>query len=88
VERSPIFSRLRPRFETQYGREQMSITARERACVRCRRRCQSLAEAGKGRKKEGAHLVQGREAGAVALDAADLAQGLLERRAEGYGAIL
>lgn len=32
VAMSPIFSRFSFRSDTQYGREQMSMTARERAC--------------------------------------------------------
>jgi hypothetical protein len=31
VDKSPIFSRFKPRSVTQYGREQMSMTALERA---------------------------------------------------------
>ena len=85
VERSPIFSRLIPRFDTQNGREQMSITARDSAYSAL---TSALTPPTMERRNGKAHLVQGREARAVPLDAADLTEGLFERRAEGYRAVL
>lgn len=83
VERSPIFSLLMPRSVTQYGREQMSMTARDSAYECFIHQIQRLRNA-----RTNAHLVQGRESRSVPPDAAHLAQCLLERRSKSYRAVL
>lgn len=62
------------------GRVQVSSPGR--AVHKARRRV------GTATGKEGAHLVERRKAGAVAPDALALAEGLLERLAEGNGTVL
>lgn len=84
VERSPSFSRLMPRFDTQYGREQMSMTARERACRDAASQYKRLIDAAHGE----AYLVKRCEARAVSPDTPHLPQCLLECRTESYRAVL
>ena len=87
VERSPIFSRFSCRSVTQYGREQMSMTARESAW--CTVMGQSLSGLLWISGKEGeSDLVKGSKARAVATDTAHFSECLLERGPKCNRAIL
>ena len=92
VERSPIFSRFSCRSPQKYGREEMSRTARARACTHSIRaeRTVSITAPRKDDlfQRKGTHLVERGKAGAIPPDASPFTERELERLADRERAVL